>query len=290
MPIEAYVSDAYVDSACRFSAIWFYPRMLVGNVKFLRPLIFGFISLSFFHVLAQQAGQPTQLAPVTVTGSALATIPQANSSAVTVVGGQEVNVGEITSTRDLSAQTPNFMAFDANDQRSPKFSVRGFRENDFGAGESVVGIYVDYVPYFDRYSREQALYEVRRIEFVRGDQGTLYGASGVGGIVNITTRQPGYDSHGYVETSYGNYYSQDYQLGLGGALAQDKLFFNLDGIYELRDVFVYNNFLHAIIPIHKTPKWPRDASLDSQRPVERDIDRQFRPPERWLCLDLSPAG
>ena len=108
---------------------------------------------------------------MTVTGAAVAAIPQADSSAATVVGGQEVEVGEITSTRDLSAQTPNFMVFDANDQRSPKFSIRGFRENNFGAGEPVVGYYVDDVPYFDMYSRGVALYDVRELEFVQRRSG-----------------------------------------------------------------------------------------------------------------------
>jgi iron complex outermembrane receptor protein len=217
--------------------------MLVCTVKVLRPLIVCFV-LDSFSLMAQQSGQPAQLAPVTVTGTAVAAIPQADSSAATVVSGQEVEMGEISSMRDLSAQTPNFMAFDANNQRSPKFSIRGFRENNFGAGEPVVGFYVDDVPYFDMYSRGVALYDVREMEFVSGDQGTLYGASGVGSVINIVTRQPGNDTHGYVETSYGNYNSQNYQLGLGGALIKDKLFFSLDGLYGLRDGFVYNSFVH----------------------------------------------
>ncbi len=207
-------------------------------------LILSLLSLSLLQARGQQANPPAQLAPVTVTGAAVAAIPQAESNAATVVAGQEVEVGEIASTRDLSAQTANFMVFDADDQRSPKFSFRGFRENNFGAGEPVVGLYVDDVPYFDMYSRGVTLYDVREMEFVSGDQGTLYGASGVGGVVNIVTRQPGNQTHGYVEASYGNYNSQDYQLGLGGALVQNKLFFNLDGIYGLRDGFVFNNFAH----------------------------------------------
>jgi iron complex outermembrane receptor protein len=218
--------------------------MLVRKMKVLSLLIAAFLSLPPFHALAQQATQPSQLAPVTVTGAAVATVPQADSSAVTIVSGQEVEPGEITSLRDFSAQTPNFMAFDANDQRSPKFSIRGFRENNFGAGEPVVGFYVDDVPYYDLYSRGVALYNVREMEFLSGDQGTLYGASGVGGVVNILTRQPGNETHGYLEASYGNYDTQNYQLGLGGALIQDKLFFDLDGLYALRNGYVYNNFVH----------------------------------------------
>src|SRR5580658_4679395 len=216
--------------------------MLVRKVKVSGASIVSIVSLAYFDALAQQGGPPAQMAPVTITGTALAALPQSESSTVTIVSGQEVEPGEITSLRDLSAQTPNFMAFDSYDQRSPKFSARGFRENNFGAGEPVVGFYVDDVPYYDLLSRGVALYDVRDMEFLSGDQGTLYGASGVGGVVNIATHQPDNVTHGYLETSYGNYNSQNYQLGLGGALVKDTLFFSVGGLYALRDGFVYNNF------------------------------------------------
>jgi iron complex outermembrane receptor protein len=221
----------------------FIRRMLVRKLRSLTTLVAGFVLVPLLEMYGQQASAPAQLAPVTVTGQAVAAIPQADSSAATIVSGQEVEVGEVNSFRDLDAQTPNFSVFDANNQRTPKFSVRGFRENNFGAGEPVVGFYVDDIPYYDMYSRGVSLYDVREMEFVRGDQGTLYGASGVGGVVNIVTRQPGNETHGYLEASYGNYDSQDYQLGIGGALVNDKLFFSLDGLYGSRSGFVYNNYL-----------------------------------------------
>jgi iron complex outermembrane receptor protein len=213
-------------------------------MKTFDTLIVAWAALSAVQAWAQDSNAPAQLPPVTVTGAAVSAIPQSNSSAATVVSGEEVQVGEITSTRDLTAQTPNLSVFDANNQRSPKFSFRGFRENNFGVGEPVVGLYVDGVPYFDLNSRGLALFDAREIQFVRGDQGTLYGASGVGGVINVLTVQPQNQTHGYAEASYGNYNAQNYQLGLSGPLVTNKLFFGLDGLYELRDGFVYNNVHH----------------------------------------------
>ena len=189
---------------------------------------------------AQDSNSPTQLAPVTVTGAAVAAIPQSSTSAATVVSAQEVQVGEITSTRDLSAQTPNLMVFDANNPRDPRFSLRGFRENNFGVGEPVVGLYVDDVPYFDMNSRGLALYDAREIQFLRGSQGTLYGASGVAGVMNVMTVQPQNQTHGYAEASYGNYNAQNYQAGVSGAIVTNKLFFGVAGLDSLRDGFIYN--------------------------------------------------
>ena len=207
-------------------------------------LIVACAAIAANQTFAQSANTPAPLAPVTVTGQAVAAIPQSASSAATVVSGQEVQVGEITSVRDLTAQIPNLSVFDGNTQQTPKFSIRGFRENNFGAGEPVVGLYVDGVPYFDMNSRGLALYDAREIQFVRGDQGTLYGASGVGGVINVLTVQPQNQTHGYAEASYANYNAQNYQIGIGGPIVTNKLFFSVNGLDTARLGYVYNNFLH----------------------------------------------
>jgi iron complex outermembrane recepter protein len=204
----------------------------------------GLAVLCLGRAWGQSANQPAPPAPVTISGAALAAIPQADSSAATIVSGQEVQIGGLTAIRDLSAQTPNLTVFDSDDQRMPKFSLRGFRENNFGAGQPVAGIYVDDVPYFDMDSRGLLLFDAREIQFVRGDQGTLYGASGVGGVINVLTTPPGNITHGYAEAGYGAYNYQDFRLGLGGPIITNKLFLSLDGLDSLRDGFVSNNTLH----------------------------------------------
>jgi len=219
--------------------------MIRQAVKGLVKLIVALAVLFTVKTFAQNSNAPAQLSPVTVTGAAVSSIPQSSTSAATVVSGEEVRVGEITSVRDLTAQTPNLAVFDGNTDRSPRFSFRGFRENNFAVGEPVVGLYVDGVPYFDLNSRGLALFEVEEIQFVRGDQATLYGASGVGGVINVMTVQPQNDTHGYIEGSYGNYNAQNYQLGLSGPIVTNKLFFGVNGLYTLRDGFVYNNVNHG---------------------------------------------
>ncbi len=213
-------------------------------MKTLDTLVAAWAVLSAVQAFAQDSNSPAQLAPVTVTGAAVAAIPQSGSSAATVVSGGEVQAGEITSMRDLTGQTPNLSVFDANNQRSPRFSFRGFRENNFGAGEPVAGLYVDDVPYFDMNSRGLALFDAREIQFVRGEQGTLYGASGVGGVINVLTVQPQNQTHGYAGAGYGNYNAQNYQAGVGGAIVTNKLFFSVNGLDTTRIGFVYNNVRH----------------------------------------------
>jgi iron complex outermembrane receptor protein len=245
-------------------------------MKTVATLLVAFAGLAGTDTLAQFSNSPPQLAPVTVSGAAVAAIPQSTSSAATVVSGQEVQVGEITSTRDLTAQTPNLSVFDANNQRSPKFSFRGFRENNFGVGEPVVGLYVDGVPYFDMNSRGLELFDVREIQFVRGDQGTLYGASGVGGVINVVTVQPQDQTHGYAEASYGNYNAQDYQIGIGGPIVTNILFFGLSGLDTTRIGFVYNDVNHD--------------QPDSQNSLGLRGVLRWTPTEQWDVTLMANAG
>src|SRR5436190_16881303 len=119
--------------------------------QFLLATILG--CATALSVTGQTTNQSPTLAPVTITGTPSSDMPQVESVAATAVSGSEVERAEINNTRDLSARAPNVAVFDANNDRSPKFSVRGFRENNFAAAEPTVGIYIDDVPYFDLYSR-----------------------------------------------------------------------------------------------------------------------------------------
>ncbi len=254
--------------------------MFDRNMRWIEKLVAGLAALCALDAAAQNSAAPAQLAPVTVTGAAVASLPQASVTAATVVSGQEVQVGEITSPRDFTAQTPNLSVFDANDQRSPKFSFRGFRENNFGAGQPVVGFYVDDVPYFDLLSRGVALYDTREIQFLSGDQGMLYGASGVAGVINVLTRQPQNQTHGYAQASYGNYNAQNYEVGVGGPIITNKLFFSVNGLDATRDGFVYDNFDNGYPDAQQTlalrgvlrwtPSDPWDITLTANTAREND--------------------
>ena len=249
-------------------------------MKHLRaPLAIAAMAASFqfglFSLAAQQTNETGQLPPVTVEGVGTAPIPQADSSATTVIAGTEVRPGEITSVRDLTAQAPNLTVFGANDERTPKFSVRGLRENSFGVGEPVLGMYVDDVPYFDLNSRNIPLYDVAGISLARGEQGTLYGASGAGGVMNITTRQPGNDWHGSGTLSFGDYNAESYQAGAGGALISNKLYLNLSGFYGFHDGFIHNLTLNDYPDTQDTLSGRAETALDAERAVENRLHGEW---------------
>jgi outer membrane receptor protein involved in Fe transport len=113
-------------------------------------------------------------------------------------------------------------------------NFRGLNTSMFTSNNPVV-IYIDGVPYSDRYGFDASLANVKRIEVLRGPQGTLYGKDAIGGVINIVTKDPGNEFQGKVGAEYGsfNYFatagtaednsfepqrSANYEAGLKGSL------------------------------------------------------------------------
>lgn len=183
---------------------------------------------------------PVRLTPVTVYGGDDRVLPGAAS--VNVLDTEPIQGGSLASTRDLTALAPNTIALDGNNNRMPRFSVRGLRENNFVTGDPAVGLYLDDVPFADLYSRSLALHDVESIEFVRGPQGTLYGASGPGGVINIVSRQPTDVWHGTGNFTYGDYDQLAVDAAARGPIVSNRLAFSVAGLYSSRDGFVENTF------------------------------------------------
>lgn len=217
-------------------------------MKYVSICAVSFIASSFLYFASAQTndtetGSSTYRLPtVTVFGaspnSTQAVTQVAN--AVTVLSGEQVKPGGIQNTRELGTYLPNVTVFDANNDRSPKFSVRGLRENNFATGDPAIGFYVDDVPYTDLNSRGLALFDIEQVELLRGPQGTLFGASGPGGVINIVTRQPGPTAEGRAGFTYGNYDQQIYEASLRGPIVAEKLSLGFSGLYSTRDGFVHN--------------------------------------------------
>ena len=182
--------------------------------------------------------QPYRLGTVIVTGNAN-DAPVVGAS-VGVVSGKELEERGITSARELTAITPNLATFDANGDRTPRFSLRGLRENNFSYGESAVAIYLDDVPYSDLYTRGMPLFDIYSGEFYRGPQPTLFGANRPGGVLNLMTRLPGNECNGHGSVSYGNYNAVGVEAGSDGPIIKDRLFFGVDGFFNQRDGYFDN--------------------------------------------------
>ena len=106
---------------------------------------------------------------------------------VSIVTSRSINEAGIKTVKDITSLTPNFFMPDYGSKLTSPVYIRGIGSR---INEPSIGLYVDNVPYFDKASFDLDLYDVERIEVLRGPQGTLYGRNTMGGIINIITRSP----------------------------------------------------------------------------------------------------
>jgi len=124
--------------------------------------------------------------------------------------------------------------------------IRGVSQY-YGAKVSAVGFYLDGVslPFEGIFSSE--LFDIERIEVLKGPQGTLYGKNSEAGVVNIITKQPGnefsaklFGEFGWNDTEFGM--NPVYRTGgtINSPIIKDKLFFRISGKLENDDGYVQN--------------------------------------------------
>ncbi|HVK82100.1 MAG TPA: TonB-dependent receptor, partial [Verrucomicrobiae bacterium] len=100
----------------------------------------------------------------------------------------------INDVEDIAALAPN-LNVETNRKFGGRFNIRGFgdQEGAFTAF-STVGTYIDDTPLTDaRANLEAALFDIERVEVLRGPQGTLYGEGSLAGTVRIITNRPDVD-------------------------------------------------------------------------------------------------
>ncbi len=131
-------------------------------------------------------------------------------------------------TKDLTAIIPNLYAANPGDGRNVT-SIRGITSSSY---DPAVTTYIDGVNQFTLDTYIPQLFDVERIEVLRGPQGTLYGRNAMGGVINIITKQPTNKTDAFAEINFGNYGEQRYTAGIRTPLIKDKLFFGAAGLYE----------------------------------------------------------
>ncbi|MFD2137525.1 TonB-dependent receptor [Novosphingobium resinovorum] len=131
--------------------------------------------------------------------------------AVTAVTGEAIENLKAVDLKGLQGTIPNLQINNfTNTPNSAVFTIRGIGvvEPDPFAGNTV-SIVQDGVPQYFSMGALLDLFDVDRIEVLRGPQGTLFGANTTGGVVNVMTRQPTGTFGVRGEVTYGNWGRMD---------------------------------------------------------------------------------
>ena len=191
--------------------------------------------------------------------------------AVSALDGGMLEAKGISDAVDLMGALPSLQITTPYGKTQPNFSLRGVSvANEFAASTaSPIGVYVDEVYQSFRASHGQQLFDIDRVEVLRGPQGTLYGRNTTGGAISFFTRYPKLgDNEGYLTLGYGNYDTKTAEGALELTLVPDTFGIRIAGtatkgdgwmhnVYDGRDIGTQNSVAGRV-----TMRWQPTDTLD----------------------------
>ncbi len=174
-------------------------------------------SAALFFVLEAQAqvtvaqNSPGTPEEIVVTAEMHTGTVQTTAASIAAVTGDDLNDRGITSLADLAQATPG-VSMKSEGPSQTEIEMRGMTSS--GGNSATVGFYIDDVPLTGPAGAQNghviidpSLYDLNRVEVLRGPQGTLYGASSMGGTVRLITNLP--DPSGFRATAASTFSGTD---------------------------------------------------------------------------------
>jgi iron complex outermembrane receptor protein len=169
---------------------------------------------------------------VVVTAQKRASTVQKTPISITAVSGEELQDRGITNFTSLAGDTPG-VSMKTEGPGQTEIEMRGMTSS--GGNSATVGFYLDDIPMTapagaqnGKVVIDPSLYDLNRVEVLRGPQGTLYGSGSMGGTVRLITNQPDLsDYEGSAESvlsgTKGGSLNHDNNFMLNIPLVQDQL-------------------------------------------------------------------
>ena len=191
-----------------------------------------------------QAQEGGQLEEVIVTAQRRAENMQEVPISVAALEGERMDAlfegGE--DIRALATRIPSLYAESSNGRISPRFYIRGLGNTDFDlAASQPVSIVMDEVVLENVVLKSSPLFDLERVEVLRGPQGTLFGRNTPAGIVKFDTKKPSQDFDAGFAVSYGELDTASVQGAIGGGLT-DSVSGRVAVLYQSRGDYIDNTF------------------------------------------------
>jgi outer membrane receptor protein involved in Fe transport len=128
--------------------------------------------------------------------------------------------------------------------RGQYFQIRGIGErSQFAAPlNPSVGLVIDGID-FSRTGGAATLFDIERVEVLRGPQGTLYGTNGLAGTINLRSKQASKELDMHFESTLATYNTRAVGVAVGGPLVEDSLLGRIAVHTHQSDGYMDNDFL-----------------------------------------------
>lgn len=184
------------------------------------------VGLEEVIVTAQRREQNLQDVPISIT---------------TLSGDKLLNIfsaGE--DIRALATRLPGFYAESSNGRLAPRFYIRGLGNTDFDlAASQPVSVVIDEVVQENVVLKSFPLFDLERIEVIKGPQGSLFGRNTPGGIVKLESVKPEQNTSAYANISYGSFGGINIEGAYGSSITED-LSGRVAVLYQKRNDWITN--------------------------------------------------
>jgi len=172
-------------------------------------------------MLASASHGVSLLEEVVVTAQKREQNAQDISIAISAFTGEQLQSLGIFSAEDLADYVPGVQVTHQY-SNTPSFTVRGLNANDYAFATSpAVAIYQDGIYKASNINSGVQIFDVERIEILKGPQGTLWGKNTTGGAVSITSVRPEQETSGYISLGYGSFNEIIAEGAVGGGLTEN---------------------------------------------------------------------
>ncbi|PIE70799.1 MAG: TonB-dependent receptor [Deltaproteobacteria bacterium] len=198
---------------------------------------FPFSGLAHGKTISLAADSAVILEPITVTASKRKETVNAFPGNLSVMDDAFMETRGTNALGSLMRFTPNVYIKDTSSGGS--IVSRGISTIDTSLF-SPMGLYVNDAPCPIGYMSNQDLFDVERVEVLRGPQATLYGRNSESGVINIVLRQPDNEQRSSVFLEGGSHRTGRTGASASGPVVKDTLFYALSFLGHMTDGYNEN--------------------------------------------------
>ncbi len=164
----------------------------------------------------------TGLEDITVTAERRRETAQSVGASISVISAKELAAHNVNNVFDLQYQTPALQVTPQFGSGQLEYAIRGVGFEDYASNNApTVGVYIDEVAFPVPFETNGQIFDVQRVEVLRGPQGTLYGRNTTGGAINYVLNKPTKDFEGGLTVQYGRFDAALVEGHVSGSLADN---------------------------------------------------------------------
>lgn len=125
----------------------------------------------------------------------------------------------------------------------PSFVIRGLTSDEVSpAAQPRVSVFYNNVPINRSSGAAVSLFDMNRVEILKGPQGTLFGRAAEIGAIHYISKMPTSNFDGYITAGLGDFNQREVQGAVNMPIIKNKLMVRAAGIYDYRDGYIENTF------------------------------------------------